>query len=98
MPPLVVGAVVAGTAVAGGIAGANERSNASDDTKALMIQRLQALEAAGTPPETALPLILQEFKSQGVITPELEKEIQGEASKVAQLKEDPQYKQAQNQA
>lgn len=98
MPPAVIAAVGAGAAVAGGIAGAIERSNASDDAKALMLRRLQELESVGTPPDTSLPIILEEFKSQGIITPELEKEIALESSKLAQIKEDPSYKQAQQQA
>lgn len=98
MPPLVVAAVAAGAAVAGGVAGAIERSDASNDAKALMKKRLAELESVGMPPDTSLPIILQEFKSQGIITPQLEQQIHAQASKTAQIKEDPQYKQAQNQA
>lgn len=98
MPPAVVAAVAAGSAIAGGVAGAIERSNASDEAKELMLQRLQELEAIGQPPETSIPLLLQEFKSQGIITPELEKEITLNVSKLSEIKEDPTYKQAQNQA
>lgn len=90
MPPIAIAAVAAGAAIAGGVAGAIERSNASNDVKALMKQRLAELEQVGMPPDTSLPLILQEFKQQGVITPELEKQIHAEASKVAQIKENPQ--------
>jgi hypothetical protein len=59
-----------------------------------MKQRLSELEKAGMPPETALPLILQEFKQQGVITPDLEQQINIEASKVGQIQEDPKLRQA----
>lgn len=94
MPPVALAAVAAGTTLAGGIAGAIERSNANAEAKELMKKRLAELEAAGTPPNTALPLILQEFKLQGVITPELEQQIHVEASKVAQIQEDPKLRQA----
>ncbi len=96
LPLILAGAGIA--SLAGGIAGAIERSNASDEAKALMKQRLAELESVGAPPDTSLPIILEEFKSQGVITPELEKEISLEASKVAQIQEDPSYKNAQKQA
>lgn len=94
MPPAAIAAVAAGAAIAGGVAGAIERSNASAAAKELMKQRLEEFTRVGTPPETSLPLILQEFKQQGVITPELEKQINIEASKVAQIKEDPQLREA----
>ena len=94
MPPAVVAAVAAGTAVAGGVAGAIERSNASAEAKELMKQRLAEYEKAGTPPDTSLPLILQEFKQQGIITPRLEQEINVGASKVAQIQEDPKLRNA----
>lgn len=94
MPPLAIAAVSAGASLAGGVIGAVERSNASKEAKALMAQRLAEFEKAGMPPETALPLVLQEFKQQGTITPELEKQINIEASKVAQIKEDPKLREA----
>jgi hypothetical protein len=94
MPPLAIAAVSAGASLAGGVIGAVERSNASKEAKALMAQRLAEFEKAGMPPETALPLVLQEFKQQGVITPELEQSINVEASKVAQIKEDPRLREA----
>lgn len=90
MPPAIAAAVV----VAGGIAGAIERSNAGDEVKKSMRQRLDEYERAGTPPNSALPLVLQEFKQQGILTPELEKQINVEASKVAQIQEDPKLRQA----
>lgn len=98
MPPVVVGAVMAASAIAGGVAGAIERSNASDEAKALMQARLDELNAVGQPPDTSIALVLQEFKQQGIITPELEKEILQETSKVAQLKEDPGVRDAQVKA
>lgn len=94
MPPIAIAAVAAGATLAGGIAGAIERSNASAEAKELMKQRLAEFEKAGMPPNTSMPLILQEFKQQGLITPELEKEINVEASKVAQIQEDPKLRQA----
>lgn len=94
MPPVAIVAVAAGIALVGGIAGAIERSNASAEAKALMKKRLEELERAGTPPHTALPLILQEFKQQGLISPQLEKEINIESSKVSQIQEDPKLRQA----
>jgi len=94
VPPVVIASVAAGTTLAGGVVGAIERSNASDDAKDLMKQRLAEFERAGTPPNTALPLVLQEFKQQGILSPELEKQINIEASKVAQIQEDPKLRDA----
>lgn len=94
MPPAILAAVAVGTTVAGGIAGAIERSSASTEAKRMMQQRLEEYNKAGMPPESALPLVLQEFKQQGTISPALEKEINVGASKVAQIKEDPQLRNA----
>jgi hypothetical protein len=55
----------------------------------------QQLEAIGMPPDQALPLILEKFKQVGNYTPELEDEIKLGISQVSQIKESPDFRDAQ---
>jgi len=56
------------------------------------------IDALGLPPNEAIPLMLEKFKSAGIYTPELEQEINQQVSKVSQITEDSSLKDAQMSA
>jgi hypothetical protein len=56
------------------------------------------LERIGLPPDLSKEIILQQFNNMGVLTPELEQEIDVQASEVSQIKEDPSLRGAQMEA
>lgn len=81
--------------VVGGLFGGGEQSAAREEAAALLKQALTEYEKAGVPPDQSLPLVLQKFTQQGIITPELEKEIKNNASKVGLIQEAPELREAQ---
>lgn len=90
--PLILGAA---STVLGGILGAIERSGADAEAKELLRKAIETYQQAGMPPNTSLPLILKQFSQQGIITPELEKDIQMRSSEAANLQEAPEGREAQ---
>lgn len=95
--PLLI-ALGAAATVGGGIAGAIERSNANADAKRMIEEAIAEYKKAGMPPDTSLPIILKEFTQQGIITPAVEQEIKMESSKVSEVQEAPELRDAQMQA
>jgi hypothetical protein len=91
----------AGSALAG-IGGAviGNMASAADREAAAAAQRraLAEIEKLSAGPDLAKEIFLKEFKSAGVLTPELEREVDKGVSKVAQIKEDPRFKKAQMEA
>lgn len=83
-----------GGAVIGNIASAADREAAAAAQK----RALAEIEKLGAGPDLAKEIFLKEFKSAGVLTPELEREVDKGVSKVAQIKEDPRFKKAQMEA
>lgn len=82
-------------AILGGIAGAfsgNARKKAAEKLAAEVDAMIAEL---GLPPETAGPLLLEKLQQNGMYTPEIEQALNLEASKVAQIKEDPSLRNAQ---
>jgi len=82
------GAVIVGTSVAGMMSNAADRRRAeglSADAYALM-------EQTGWPPEIANEIVLEKYRSQGLLSPELEQAIAMEKS--AGIAEDPKVKMA----
>jgi hypothetical protein len=82
------------TGVGGMIQGHKNRKAAERAYQAAM----EKINEVGAPPNLARDIFLEEFKSAGVLTPELEQNINIEASKVAQIQEDPRLKDAQLRA
>lgn len=78
----------------GNMMGAGDRASA----QAAMANAMAQFEALGMPPETYKPLILKEFQSAGILTPELEKDMQIAESQVANIKEDQALRGTQMQA
>lgn len=84
------GAVAAVAApIVGGIVG--NLMGAGDRRKAMKLLKegIAELKRAGYPPDLSTPLLLKQFQEIGIMTPELEQDIQIAASEVAQLEEDP---------
>jgi len=84
--------------VVGGLVG--NALSAGDREAAAEAQRraLAEIERLNAGPDLARQIFLQEFKSAGVLTPEIEKAVDQGVSKVAQIEEDPTFKKAQMSA
>lgn len=93
MPWLAAVAVAAGAVV-----GAISASGARDDAKTAAQNAWKELENLGYPPDLAAPLVLEHLKQQGLYDPKLEAAINQGVSQVAQIKEDPRLRDAQNSA
>lgn len=83
-----------GGAVIGNMESANDRKLAADAQR----KALAEIEKLGAGPDLAKEIFLKEFKVAGVLTPELEREVDKGVSKVAQIQEDPRLKKAQMDA
>jgi len=100
-------AVATGTALALGMAGAQlggaiigNIKSGKDRKIAAEAQRkaLAEIEAIGAGPDLAKQIMLRQFESAGVLTPEVEKAIELQMPKVSQIKEDTRFKDAQMKA
>ena len=91
-------AAAAAAPIIGGIAG--NLMGAGDRKKAMQLikQGVAELKAAGFPPDLSTPLLLRQFQEIGIMTPELEQDIQIAASEVAELEEDPIIRNSQLEA
>ena len=93
MDPLTISSIAA--PVLGGIVGGIFSSNGAEERAAAAQKALEQLNALGLPPDTSKALILQQFQSAGVLTPELQQDISLAASNVGQIKEDQSLRNAQ---
>jgi hypothetical protein len=91
-------AAAAAAPIIGGIAG--NLMGAGDRKKAMQLIKkgVAELKAAGFPPDLSTPLLLRQFQEIGIMTPELEQDIQIAASEVAELEEDPILRNSQLEA
>src|SRR6266700_1863529 len=87
-----VGGVLSG--IIGGIASASQRAAAEKASQDALAQ----IQAIGAPPNLAQQIILQKFQSAGVLTPEIEHNINLGVSQVSQIKDNAATTNAQNQA
>lgn len=87
-----LGGIVGGL-IGGAISGGDSRTARESADKAY-----QELLNIGAPPETAKALVLQQFSSAGVLTPEMEQYIQQGPSQVEAITEDPALKERQMSA
>lgn len=81
--------------VAGGIIG---NMASSDDRKAAASasqRALQEIQRLGSPPDEAREILLREYQSAGILTPEIEKQVDLGVSQVSQIKEAPELREAQ---
>lgn len=96
MDPILVGAVAA--PVVGGLVGGIMGGKSRKQQMAMMQQAYNELNKLGLPPDLSKEIIMREFESQGVLTPQLESDINLAASEVAKIQEDPSLKAAQMEA
>lgn len=99
MIPLLAAGLISGGAsilgnIFGGIASEGDRRAATNAEK----KALAEIEKLGAGPDLARQIYLREFKSAGVLTPEVEKAVDQGVSKTAQIQEDPRFKKAQMEA
>lgn len=90
--------IAAAAPAIGGVLGRMFSAGARRKAEKLANEAYAEIEAMGLPPNEAMPLLLEKFKSAGMYSPELEQEINQEVSKVSQIKEDPSLKDAQMRA
>lgn len=81
--------------VVGGLVGNIMGSSDRKRQQAAMAAAYAELTKLGLPPDLSKEVILQQFQSQGILTPELEQDIHLEASKTAQITEDKGLRDAQ---
>lgn len=90
-------AAVAGPII-GGIMGGKAASKSRKAAAAAAAAALAQLNAIGMPPDLSREVILQKFQEMGVLTPELEQQINLQISETAQIQEDPTLRNAQMDA
>lgn len=99
MIPLLAAGLISGGAsilgnIFGGFASEGDRKAAAEAERRAAAE----IEKLGAGPDLARQIYFREFKSAGVLTPEVEKAVDQSVSKVAQIQEDPRFKKAQMEA
>lgn len=84
--------------ILGGILGGSSSSKARKQAAAAAAAAYAELAKVGMPPDLSKEVILQQFQSMGILTPELEQELSLQASEVAKIQEDPALRGAQIEA
>lgn len=95
---MAIGAVAA--PVIGGLMGNAAASKSRAQQKAMIKKAIQELEKLGVPPDLSSPLILQNFESAGLYTPEMEQDLNDSVSEseVGKITEDSSLRDAQKSA
>lgn len=84
------GAIAAVAApIVGGLVGNVMSQGDRNKARSAMKQAMAELEAVGYPPDLSKEIIYKQFEQVGILTPELEEDIQMVASEFTNLKEDP---------
>lgn len=94
---LVTAGVVA-SSVIGGLMSSSSAKKAAKAQQAAAAAAFAELNKLGLPPDISKEVILKQFQNMGVLTPELEQEINLQSSEVAQIQEDPALRNAQMDA
>lgn len=84
--------------IVGGIIGGDKASGDRSKGQGYAEQAFNELLAIGLPPDLSKEIIMQKFQEAGIMTPELEQEIAQQHSKMAELQEDPETRNAQMEA
>jgi hypothetical protein len=95
---LTAGLISAGGSILGNVIGGIASEGDRNAAEAAQKKAMQEIERLGAGPDLAKQIYLREFKSAGVLTPEIEKAVDQGVSKVAQIQEDPRFKKAQMEA
>lgn len=84
----VLGGIVGGVAdIAGSIIGDASSSDERNAAKAAAEKAIKTIQETGAPPETAKEIFLKEFKSAGILTPEMEQNINVKFQPIVESKE-----------
>lgn len=78
-----------------GIAGMSESAPDRKRAEQAFAAALEEIQSIGAPPDIAREILLDKFQSVGVLTPELEEQINVGVSKLSQVQEDPSLRDAQ---
>lgn len=84
-----------GLGLGGAIAGGIENANAREKANRLIQDSVNELKGIGIPPEEALKLSLERYRSAGVLTPEMEKDILQGSSEFGNISTDPRLQDAE---
>lgn len=84
--------------IVGGFLGKNAAKSDLKNQKKLMQQAISEYTKLGYPPDYSKALVLQEFERVGILTPELEQEVEIAASEMGQIEEDQSLRDSQRQA
>ncbi len=97
--PLIAGAVVAAPIVGGLLGNVMSQGDRNAQKKA-MKQALKELESVGLPPDLSKEIIYQQFQQVGIMTPQLEEDLNDSIaeSELSKIEEDPSLRKAQLEA
>lgn len=96
-PLMMAGAAIAAPIV-GGLMGNIMSAGDRRQAKQMMKKAYAELKKVGLPPDLSGPLILQEFQKAGMLTPELEEDLQLSRSEFESIQEDPSLRETQLEA
>lgn len=92
-------AIAAGAAaVTGSIVGGVKAGKDRKAAQQAAADAMNEIESVGAPPDQSAQILYKHFQAAGILTPELEGQIQQGFSKLAQAQEDPKFKDAQTRA
>lgn len=81
--------------ILGGILGNNAASGDRARAQAVSQEAIDIIDSIGAPPDLAKKIIFQKFQEAGILTPEIEQQIEKGFSEYANIKEDPALRDAQ---
>lgn len=84
--------------VIGGLLGNVLSSGDRQEARDALRRGMEELDAIGLPPDLSKRIVYEQFQQAGILTPELEQDIDLEASKVSLIEEDPALREAQMDA
>jgi len=91
-------AIPAAVQVVGDIVGGLQSQGDRDRGNQAMQQAFDIINSIGAPPDLSKEIIFKQFQSAGILTPELEKQIDIGISQVSQISEDQDLRDAQKQS
>lgn len=84
--------------IVGGLIGNMAASKDRKQQQAAIAQAVNELKSVGLPPDLSKEIIYQQFQQVGILTPQLEEDIDIAESEIAKIKEDPALRDTQMQA
>ncbi len=96
--PWIAPVIAGGMALAGSAKGAAAQNQATEQQLTAYTASVRDLEALGIPSAEAQKIVLEEYRSQGELTPELEESINQGPSAYEGISTDPRFKEAEMEA